>query len=90
MKIYLYDKWIDCPDGKDRSFKTAGSPKKIWDVDRYHYDTINRKVGNWRADISRKWLCFIKGSGYENALVGNKNQVTKFIKDCLKDLKDEL
>jgi len=85
-KIYLYKNWIDTPE-KDRPFKTVGSPCLSLDVVGRQPKAIIQRVGNRARTLPEQKLILIKGSdGYENALVGNNEEVVNFLRDCLVDL----
>jgi hypothetical protein len=89
MKIKLYDKWIDDPAGKARSFKTVGKPKKIWIGDE---STLIRKIAQvsfGERGNSKQWLVLLTDEDYENALVGDAQKIRRFVKDILNDLKSE-
>ena len=78
MKILIYKKWTEFPEGYNRPFKTIGSPAKN--------SGKNRHIANWLRLQKSPSLMIIKDKDYENCAEGTGEQLVSFMKDCMADL----
>jgi len=89
MKINLYDKWIDYPEGIKRPFKIKSRPLLLLDTTKHHPNKIIARMAHrheGRSDESGNLLVVVTDkTGYENCLVGNSRQIHQFVADCLSD-----
>ena len=94
MKINLYERWINYPEGYNRPFKTTGSPKLYLDTEKHRPVKIlarlskiaNRpKIYDGKSIGNRKYLVILKDKDYENSLTGSGQEIYKFVRDCLAD-----
>lgn len=93
MKITIYERWIDCPEGQKRSFKTTGTSKLRLDTKKHSPMKILARLSKVakvsqchdERSFEKLYLVMLVGRDYENSLTGSLEQVYKFVRDCLTD-----
>ncbi|MEI8060895.1 MAG: hypothetical protein WCG99_01210 [Candidatus Berkelbacteria bacterium] len=95
MKINIYDKWVDDPNGYSRPFKTSGMPRPCLNTKKHSPLKILARLANAvdmpkdceGKPLTNRYLVMLvdKDSGYENSLIGSGNQIQNFVRDCLVD-----
>jgi len=93
MRINIYDKWIDYPEGRKRPFKVASTSKLRLDTKRHSPIKILARLSKIAKvpqchegrSLEKRYLVVLIDQDYENSLIGSAAQIHKFVRDCLAD-----
>jgi hypothetical protein len=88
MRINIYDKWVETPEGKVRSFRLCKNPIKRFDIQTMTSHKIMQRLASRCRESSPNtpnFLVVLTGNDYENSLTGTNQEIYKFVRDCFAD-----
>ncbi|MFA5158000.1 MAG: hypothetical protein WC451_02330 [Patescibacteria group bacterium] len=88
MRINIYDKWVETPEGKIRSFRLCKNPIKRFNTQTMTSHKIMQRLASRCKESSseiRNSLVVLTDKDYENSLIGTGQEIYKFVRDCLVD-----
>jgi hypothetical protein len=87
MRINIYDKWIDTPEGRNRSFRLCKNPIMRLDTQTHSINKIIKRLASrcGERQPGKRFLAVLRDKNYENALEGTGEQIRAFARDCLAD-----